>query len=75
MFEGTAADVAEYAKDFEIARSNKIYCAHEYTDSNCKFAMSIDPENVELTKYAEKVAQKRAKNEATIPTSLWQKKK
>lgn len=47
-----------------------LYCAHEYTASNAKFALHADPENAALQAYAEDIAAKRAKGEWTVPTTL-----
>ncbi|MHA6333311.1 hydroxyacylglutathione hydrolase [Qipengyuania sp. CAU 1752] len=47
-----------------------LYCAHEYTSANAKFALHADPENRALLDYAEEIFAKRARNEATVPTQL-----
>ncbi|KAE8658402.1 Detected protein of confused Function [Hibiscus syriacus] len=47
-----------------------IYCGHEYTLSNSKFALSIEPKNEALRSYAAHVAQLRNKGLPTIPTTL-----
>ena len=47
-----------------------LYCAHEYTASNAKFAVHADPDNADLQEYAEEIAAKRAKDEWTVPTTL-----
>ena len=47
-----------------------LYCAHEYTSANAKFALHADPENRALLAYAEEIFAKRARNEATVPTQL-----
>lgn len=47
-----------------------LYCAHEYTSSNAKFALHADPENTALHAYAEEIAAKRERNEWTVPTRL-----
>lgn len=48
----------------------RIYCGHEYTAANVKFALTIEPNNAALKKRAEEVAQLRAKGQFTIPTTL-----
>ena len=50
----------------------KIYCGHEYTLSNIKFALSIDPDNQNLLKLAEWVNQQEDEHRPTIPTTLEQ---
>ncbi|WP_133365104.1 hydroxyacylglutathione hydrolase [Qipengyuania sediminis] len=47
-----------------------LYCAHEYTASNARFALHADPENIDLAAYAEEIASRRAANEPTVPTRL-----
>ncbi|MEE1876192.1 hydroxyacylglutathione hydrolase [Altererythrobacter litoralis] len=47
-----------------------LYCAHEYTQSNAKFALHADPENVALQDYAAEIDAKRAKGEWTVPMGL-----
>jgi hydroxyacylglutathione hydrolase len=52
-----------------------IYCAHEYTAANAKFALSVDPENPALRDYADEVTRKRANDEWTVPTVLGREKR
>lgn len=47
-----------------------LYCAHEYTQSNAKFALHADPENEALKEYAAEIDAKRARGEWTVPTVL-----
>jgi len=51
-----------------------LYCAHEYTQANARFALSVDPDNPDLQAYAREVDAKRAKGEATVPTRLAREK-
>jgi hydroxyacylglutathione hydrolase len=51
-----------------------VYCAHEYTASNCKFAMAEEPLNQNVVERTAKVAQSRAIGEATVPFSLGEDK-
>ena len=53
----------------------RLYCGHEYTASNVKFALSIDPDNAALKARAEEVARLRAENKPTIPVLLGEEKK
>src|SRR5215468_7809526 len=53
----------------------KLYCGHEYTASNVKFALSVDPDNPALKARAEEVAKQRAANQPTIPVLLGEEKK
>ncbi|MEE4338890.1 hydroxyacylglutathione hydrolase [Erythrobacter sp.] len=47
-----------------------LYCAHEYTAANAKFALHADPENEALKAYAREIEAKRARGEPTVPTVL-----
>jgi len=53
----------------------RLYCGHEYTASNVRFALSIDPDNPTLKARAEEVARLRADNKPTIPVLLGEEKK
>lgn len=48
----------------------RVYCGHEYTASNVKFALGIEPNNPALKARAEEVAKLRAANQPTIPTLI-----
>jgi hydroxyacylglutathione hydrolase len=50
--------------------ATQLYCAHEYTASNARFALHADPDNAALAAYAEEIAAKRARDEWTVPTTL-----
>jgi len=52
----------------------KLYCGHEYTASNVKFAMTVEPDNPALKARAEEVTRLRAANRPTIPVSLGEEK-
>jgi hydroxyacylglutathione hydrolase len=47
-----------------------VYCGHEYTQSNAKFALTIEPENAALQKRAKEVDQLRAAGKPTLPTTI-----
>src|SRR6201991_4991520 len=53
----------------------KLYCGHEYTASNVKFALSVDPDNPALKARAEEVKRLRDAGKPTIPTLLGEEKK
>ena len=48
----------------------RIYCAHEYTQSNIKFAVSVDPDNPALRAREAEVKTKRDKGQPTVPSLL-----
>lgn len=47
-----------------------LYCAHEYTAANARFALHADPGNAALQDYCAEIDAKRAKGEWTVPTDL-----
>ena len=53
----------------------KLYCGHEYTASNIKFALTVEADNPALKARAEEVARLRAANKPTIPVLLGEEKK
>jgi hydroxyacylglutathione hydrolase len=53
----------------------RLYCGHEYTASNIKFALTVEPDNPALKARAEEVARLRADNKPTIPSLLGDEKK
>jgi hydroxyacylglutathione hydrolase len=53
----------------------RLYCGHEYTASNVRFALTVEPDNAALKKRAEEVARLRAENKPTIPSLLGEEKK
>ncbi|MEQ8403654.1 MAG: hydroxyacylglutathione hydrolase [Oceanicaulis sp.] len=71
LFEGTPQQMhASLSRLKALPGETVIYCAHEYTAANARFALSVDPENPALQAYSEKVAAARAKNEPTVPTTM-----
>lgn len=71
MFEGTAPQFwASLARLKALPEETTLYCAHEYTASNARFALYADPENAALQAYAEDITAKRAAGEPTVPFPL-----
>ena len=66
---GFAAELRALPDDF------KLYCGHEYTASNVKFALTVDTDNPALKARAEEVTRLRAENKPTIPVLLGEEKK
>jgi len=52
-----------------------IYCAHEYTQANARFALSVEPENEDLLIRSKAIDAARAKGLPTVPTTLSLEKK
>ncbi|XP_024931747.1 probable hydroxyacylglutathione hydrolase 2, chloroplastic isoform X2 [Ziziphus jujuba] len=71
LFEGTPEQMlCSLRKIMSLPDVTNIYCGHEYTLSNSKFALSIEPENRALQSYAAHVSHLRSKGLPTIPTTL-----
>ncbi len=71
MFEGTAPQFwASLSRIKALPSETALYCAHEYTESNARFAVHADPDNAALAAYAAEVADKRGRGEWTVPTRL-----
>ncbi len=71
MFEGTAPQFwASLSRIKALPAETQLYCAHEYTASNARFALHADPDNAALAAYAEEIRRKRDADEPTVPTLL-----
>lgn len=71
VFEGTMPQMWEsLSKIAALPPETIIYSGHEYTASNAKFALSIDPENEALKKRAIWIAEQRAQGLPTVPSVL-----
>jgi hydroxyacylglutathione hydrolase len=76
LFEGTPQQMwSSISKLKAMPDETKVYCAHEYTASNAKFALSVDPDNAELKAYSQEVTDKRAKNIPTVPSTIGRERK
>lgn len=71
LFEGTAAQMFDAMARFAALPDETIvYCAHEYTQSNGRFALTVEPGNAALAARMAAVDAARALGEATVPTSI-----
>lgn len=75
MFEGTPGPMwAGLEKLRSLPDDTLVYCGHEYTASNARFALSIDPDNPVLQRRAAEVEALRTAGKATIPFALGEDK-
>ncbi len=75
LFEGTPAQMcASLARLAALPDETKIYCAHEYTETNLRFALAVEPQSAALRERAERVARMRAAGLPTIPSTLREEK-
>lgn len=71
LFEGTPAQMARsLAKLAALPGDTRVYCAHEYTQSNVRFALAVEPDNAALRRRADDVARARAADEPTVPSTI-----
>jgi hydroxyacylglutathione hydrolase len=71
LFEGTAADMfANMQRLATLPGDTVIYCAHEYTLSNGRFAAHVEPDNEAVRARLAEVEEQRARGEATVPTTI-----
>jgi hydroxyacylglutathione hydrolase len=71
LLEGTAADMfASLRKFAALPAATRICCGHEYTESNARFALSVDPDNSSLQARAAEVGRQRAAGEPTLPSVM-----
>lgn len=71
LFEGTAEQMyASLGRIAALPSQTLVYCAHEYTQSNIRFALAVEPGNAKLIERAGRVARLRAENRPTVPFAL-----
>jgi len=75
LFEGTAEQMYENMRKLEaLPDDTKIYCAHEYTQSNGEYALVAEPDNLALKERMAEVLTLRSRGEATVPTTIGQER-
>ena len=75
LFEGTAEQMYLNMQKFAaLPDSTQVFCAHEYTLSNGKFALSVEPDNDALIERMIEVTAMRERGEATVPTTIGQER-
>ncbi len=71
LFEGTPQQMwASLSRLRALPPQTHVYCAHEYTESNIRFALSVDPDNAALQKRAAEVSGLRAAGKYSVPSVL-----
>jgi hydroxyacylglutathione hydrolase len=71
MFEGTPDQMwGSLSKIAALPKDTTLYCAHEYTESNARFAIYYDPMNSDLQARVEDVKKLRAAGKPTVPMTL-----
>lgn len=71
LFEGTPAQMwNSLNKIAALPPETKLYCAHEYTQANAAFALTVDPDNEALKERAREIDELRADGVPTVPTDV-----
>lgn len=71
VFEGTPPQMWQSLKKLmALPPDTQVYCGHEYTLANAKFALTVEPENEALKERADEIAALRADNKPTLPTTI-----
>lgn len=71
LLEGTAADMFASLKKFAgLPGETQVYCGHEYTESNARFAVTVEPDNKALQQRVAEVKALRAGGKSTVPSPL-----
>ncbi len=71
LFEGTAEQMFDnMTRLARLPGETQVYCAHEYTESNGRYALVAEPENTALAERMAQVLAMRARGEPTVPTTI-----
>ncbi len=71
LFEGTPAEMAaSLAKLAALPDDTQVYCAHEYTLANLRFAVAVEPDNEALAARVVRDEARRGRDEPTVPSTL-----
>jgi len=71
LFEGTPAQMHQsLGRLAQLPGNTLVYCAHEYTLSNLRFAVAVEPDNPDVTARFEQVTQWRQENRISLPSNL-----
>ena len=75
LFEGTPAQMcASLGRLAALPDDTLVYCAHEYTEANLRFALAVEPDNAAVRERAERVAALRVKGLSSVPSTLREEK-
>src|ERR1700675_2311245 len=76
VFEGKAATMVESLKKIAaLPDDTKVYCGHEYTEKNLRFALTLEPGNEALKKKHEWSLKTRADGKFTVPSTIEDEKR
>ncbi|MFI3120334.1 MAG: hydroxyacylglutathione hydrolase [Methylococcaceae bacterium] len=73
LFEGTAEQMWQSLQKLKaLPESTQLYCAHEYSQANGRFALTVEPDNRQLQQRMEMINQLRAQHLPTVPSTIEQ---
>ena len=76
LFEGSAEQMWQsLSKLMQLPDDTAMYCAHEYTEANAKFALSVEPGNADLQDRMAEVRELRAAGKPSLPVSMGMEKR
>ncbi|SJM89418.1 Hydroxyacylglutathione hydrolase [Crenothrix polyspora] len=71
LFEGSAEQMWQSLQKLKaLPPATQIYCTHEYTQNNGKFALTVEPDNMPLQQKMRAVNQLRTNNQPTVPSTI-----
>jgi hydroxyacylglutathione hydrolase len=71
LFEGDAGQMHESLRRLAaLPPETRVYCGHEYTLANGRFALTVEPGNADIARRAAEVKEMRDRGEATLPTTI-----
>lgn len=71
LFEGTPAQMhASLQRLAALPEQTQVFCTHEYTLSNLRFALAVEPDNLQIRQRFEHVSQQREAGEISLPSSI-----
>lgn len=75
MFEGTYADFWKSLRRLAaLPDETRVYCGHDYTLSNARFALAADPDNAALKERAKEAERAKAEGRFLVPTTIGEEK-
>ncbi len=71
LFEGTAEQMYTSLSRFAaLPEDTRMYCGHEYTEANLRFALAVEPDNADTLAYRERAHALRKQNLPTLPSTI-----
>lgn len=71
VFEGTPAQMLDSLRKLtRLPGATRVFCAHEYTLSNLRFARAVEPDNARLRARQDACSAQRARGEPTVPSTM-----